>query len=138
MKHWAVLVAGILFLSACASGGDKAGRPANPLEGSEWQLTGIDGEPLAEGVNASLQFASATSVNGNSGCNSFVGAVSVGERRIVFGQLASTRMACRDDAMTLEQRVLDILAEAAAYRIDQGNLLLLGGSGRRLATFTPL
>lgn len=106
-----------------------ASKPENPLVGSDWMLVALDGSPVAADSKASLTFASQTSVNGNGGCNNFVGGVTLAGDSLAFGNLASTRMACMGEAMTLETRYFEALSQVTSYQQEGDRLLLMGASG---------
>jgi heat shock protein HslJ len=132
-----ISLAGLLMLAACTS--QSGGQPAaNPLEGSEWRLVNLSGEAVAEDQRATLAFSSNTSVSGSGGCNNFVGGVAVGEERITFGNLASTRKACIGPAMELEEGYLAVLSRAARYDVEEGALVLYAADGTLLARYRPI
>ncbi len=76
-----------------------------------------------------------TMVSGNSGCNRFNGTVTIDGNNITFGALATTRMACDAERMTLETTMLDIFANAATFTTDGKTLELQNADGLPIATF---
>jgi heat shock protein HslJ len=108
------------------------------LEGREWVLTELFGEPvsLGEGQRApTLAFDGARGrVTGSDGCNRLMGSYRLFERdRIEFSQLASTMMACPD--MTLPDRFRDVLDKVGDYAITNGELSLFKGRTAIMARF---
>lgn len=108
------------------------------LEGREWVLTELLGEPVAvaEGQPApSLYFdGSRGRVSGSDGCNRLMGSYRLFERdRVELGQLAGTLMACPD--MTLPDRFREVLNKVGDYAITDGELSLFKGRMAILARF---
>ena len=75
-------------------------------------------------------------VSGFAGVNRLAGRLA-GEGELLFGPLATTRMAGPPPAMELETRYLAALQQATGWRIEDGRLLLQVG-GETLATFEPM
>ena len=103
----------------------RAAEPGPSLAGSEW------GFPDAGDVF--IQFAE-TTVAGFSGCNRFRGPYTFANGTLTLGPLAITRMACPEDRMETERRVLRILDETAAASRTNTVLILKDGTGADLAT----
>jgi putative lipoprotein len=107
---------------------------AYALRRTRWQLSGYTsgGEshtPL-EGAPITLEFSSPTDVGGSGGCNSFGGTYTVDEDAIDFSELASTMMACEDDAlMDQEAWFFETLATVERYNIAAGDLILHTADG---------
>ena len=64
-------------------------------------------------------------VTGTTGCNRLNGPVKADTRRILFGPLITTRMACEGAVGQLESKFLHELAEPLAYQVMDGKLMLL-------------
>ena len=125
----------VMVLSACSSAGGSpaasaaasAGGAAT-LDGTKWNLTTIGGTAIAAGTVPTLEFGTGGMVSGLAGCNQFTGSATIGEGTIEFGPLASTRMACPDEATTqLETQYLAALDEAATWTME-GDSLTIGGA----------
>lgn len=102
---------------------------AYALRRTRWQLSGYTsgGESMAplEGAPITLEFSTQTDVGGSGGCNDFGGTYTVEEEAINFGELASTMMACDDEAlMDQEAWFFETLALVERYEIAQGDLIL--------------
>ena len=103
-----------------------------PLVGTAWFLetvgdgNGAVSSPVAPGT---ITFAEDGTVSGQTGCNTFTGSYTDDGASLAFGPLATTRMACPDDAMAQEAAVLAALEGTAAYTIDGSSLSLLDAAG---------
>lgn len=120
---WSAVVA---TLSACSSSSPEA------LEGS-WQLTHIDGKPAATGAVLQLNLKD-KKVNGNDGCNTFMGMIEKAtDKELVLSDLATSLMLCEN----MEQPDLfhAEIQKVKAYRITQKQLVLLDAQGQELLTF---
>ena len=95
-----------------------------------WVLIELNGKPV---VAASAQreaprleiMLTEGRVVGTTGCNRLNGSVKADTRRIQFEPLATTKMACLDDAGTTENDFLTALREPLTYRVGEGRLTLL-------------
>lgn len=107
-----------------------------PLEGTVWTVTTIlEGDAASGGfaVSPTLTFHDGT-VDVFAGCNNGSATAVVSETAIEFGPLALTRMACADDAMTVEAAVSSVFGGSVDYRIDGTSLELLGANGGLVLT----
>lgn len=95
------------------------------LAGTRWRLTRLDAAtpvPAASAVELRLEGAR---ISGSTGCNAFHAEVLGGERdALELGPLATTRRACPEPAMRLEQRVLEALDRANRFGFFFGRLEL--------------
>jgi len=132
----------VIELRQVASASDPTGTVADStnvsLEKTYWKLNSVgDGSiTIAAGtreIHLTLQ-PDALRVSGFSGCNTFTGTYTLAGNKLVFGNLASTMMAC-PHGMEIEQAVQQALAATASWRIDAQTLELLDPSGTVLAVF---
>lgn len=99
------------------------------LENTSWALVSW-GVPGAEtsviaGSTVTLEFSAAGEVGGNGGCNSYGGTYTVQDDRLVFGEIASTLMACADQSVTeQEMAYLAALQSAGRFAITDDALTL--------------
>lgn len=106
-----------------------------PLENVRWSLARIDGQPLPDGVQASLTFtpgteAQANQVNGSGGCNNFFGSYTVDGSVLSFpGPLGANLMMCDETIMQVEQSFLAGLESAQSYDIALQGLTIWADSG---------
>lgn len=126
----------VVVISACSSaGGSPAASVAQSagggatLDGTKWNLTTIGGTAIEASATPTLEFGTGGMVSGLAGCNRFTGSATIGEGTIEFGPLASTRMACPDEATTqLETEYLAALDQAATWTMEGDSLTLGGGT----------
>ena len=103
--------------------------PAAPLEGTEWRLAEIGGQPQpAESATIRTPgftlTASGRKVHGSAGCNRMTGTYELDGANLKFGPLATTRMAC--PGMATETAFLKALGATTRYEIAGTRLTLLG------------
>lgn len=126
------LMAG-LVLSSC--GVAPAAAP-NPLPGTSWVLTNLNGAPVGIGTPITLNLEEAK-LSGTDGCNNYGGSYTVnGAMFAVDKNLISTMMACPDTIMQRAGAYIAALTQAVAFKIDGQQLSLTDASGKALATFT--
>jgi len=95
------------------------------LTGTEWLLTDLQGTTVILTSKASFSVLENGRATGNGSCNRFVGSVEINGSKIKFGPVASTRMACGDDALnTQETQFLKFLSAANRFEMQDPFLLL--------------
>ncbi|ROU03373.1 META domain-containing protein [Histidinibacterium lentulum] len=107
-----------------------------------WQIDQIDGAPTIPSFEGRLPHLTLTEdgrIAGSSGCNRFMGQITVeADARVEIGPLASTMMACSDPLMAQEQALFAALESAqAAGLVSEGVLQMLSG-GRVVLRGTPI
>ena len=140
MVRLLALAPAVLLLAACASRAEE-GAPVEALTG-RWVLLELPGAPDLLPEQASwrphMEIAADGSVTGNTGVNSFSGALdpeALLQGRFALGPVVATEMAGRPEAMRLEQRFLQELQRARRYGVDGDRLELLA-DGDVLLRFT--
>jgi heat shock protein HslJ len=121
-----------LLLCSCASSNKTTANPPKSsggtqisLAGTEWVLTDLAGTPALPGGKATLAFPEAGRVAGNGSCNRFTGSMTITGDQLKMGPLASTRMACMDDAVSQqEDKYLKALGGASRYSYQDPYLLI--------------
>ena len=117
---------------------DTAGTARMPSNGDslagDWELVSIPGETFKvtkDAKPATLHFDPAEKhASGNASCNRFMGPYSASGDSLSFGALATTMMACVDDALTRrETAFLAALNATKRYRIEGKKLELIGAKG---------
>jgi len=96
------------------------------LEGVEWVLAMFDrAEPAPAEPEITLVFSDGK-IGGRSGCNRYFSGVVPGELPgdLAVGQIGSTKMACPDEAMWLEDRYLAALGGATKFGFVTGRLVV--------------
>jgi heat shock protein HslJ len=96
----------------------------------QWNLTGIDGQPLALGISSELKISSANKATGNLACNYFFGSPRVYENKFKIEKLASTRSMCRGKAGEVETIVAAVLSNWSEVQLADDGLTLIGKSHR--------
>lgn len=106
----------------------------NMLGGTEWMLTSIDQQPLAEGSKAPTLRLEYGKISGFAGCNRYNAPISeTAPGQIEIGAASTTKMACDPAQSQLEQQYLDRLAKAKSFTFQAGQLAVTsegeGGAG---------
>lgn len=103
--------------------------PPSHLDGTSWRIIIIEGAPPVPGRDAAeLRFAG-NRISGTVGCNQLSGIFTSDGVRLTVSQLTSTRMACEPALMAQESRLIALLGQSLAMRVDaRGRLILTGGS----------
>lgn len=134
----------LIFLVSCSShkpmndsAASSSSSPAS-LVGTEWLLTDLAGTPVVSNSKASLSFLEAGRAAGNASCNRFTGGVTISGNSIGFGQMASTRMACVDNAISVqEDRYLKLLGAAKRFELKDNSLLIFVAGSNKPLRFAP-
>ena len=98
------------------------------LTGVTWHATGINNGTggvvsVAIGTDPTAIFDEAGTVSGNAGCNEYNGPAVVDGESIAIGPLVSTRMACADEAASMQEAQYVAALEAATTFIVHGSTL---------------
>jgi heat shock protein HslJ len=107
----------------------EASAPAAALEGTEWRLVDIGGQPSPAGADSTRHpgftlLAEGRKVQGSAGCNRMTGTYQLDGQKLKFGPLATTRMACPD--MQTETAFLKALEATTRYEVSGSSLTLFG------------
>lgn len=108
------------------------------LEGTYWRLTHLGGQPVPIAPQQRephlILDPQSRRVSGSGGCNRLFGGYELEGERLVFGQLATTRMACLD-GMETEAAFLSALGTVRTWRIAGPHLDLFDDRGGLVARF---
>lgn len=102
------------------------------LDGTTWTLVAYgspDSPQPALGAAPVTMTFSPEGVSGSAGCNSFSGSFQYDNNALTFGELITTRMACAEDIMAQETAVLNALAAATSFTVENNQLHILYGEG---------
>lgn len=122
----------VLLLSACSA----FATPADPLQGTSWELVSYAGQAVVPGTKVTLKFED-EQASGNAGCNSYGGNYQVNGDQVRFEQMISTMMACADQSvMDQESTYLQFLGNAQRFELADGWLQLFRSDGEALV-FVP-
>jgi len=142
-KFIAGIVLSALVVSACSSSHNPSGNPSKPnsapltLPGTEWVLQDLAGTPALANVKATLAFPETGRAAGNASCNRFMGSVEISGDMIKFGALASTRMACADNAVSSQEtEYLKALGAAKRFEWKEPTLLIYAQGYEKPLRFT--
>lgn len=107
------------------------------LAGTSWRF--VDPAPAGgAAATPSLRFMVDGSVGGSDGCNAFRSSWTVEGEALSIAPLAATRMACPEGGGIVALRVVEAIAAAAGYRLEEeGSLVLLGSAGESVARLRP-
>lgn len=115
------------LLSACAS-------PAATLDGTDWQLTLLNGEKLPIGIIITLNFNDGQA-GGNASCNSYGAGYRQDGNKLTFEEAFSSMMYC-DGVMDYESDYLFALGAVRSFLLEADNLSLLDASGQAILVFS--
>jgi heat shock protein HslJ len=105
------------------------------LVGAKWWLTELGGKPAVG--NAFVNFAADGAVNGNAGCNNFMGSAAQGEGSIKFKPLGSTMMMCTEDGLSEQEGALhQVLVDETSYTIAGDVLTITNTASGTKAVFS--
>jgi heat shock protein HslJ len=128
----AMAVGGCVATVPPAGGGGGAGdaRPES-LAGRTFlsgQITeGGEPRPLVEGTRIEIGFSDDGRLRATAGCNTLSGPVEVQARRIVVGELSSTRIGCPPERHEQDRWLAEVLTADPAYELRGTRLLLESG-----------
>jgi heat shock protein HslJ len=111
----------LALLAACTT----AGAAGQDSPAGKWRFVAIDGErPVSSKAELTIGEGH---VGANVGCNGLGGDLKIKGRQLVVGGVVSTMMYC-DGLMDQERAVSELLSANPDYRIEDGRLVLRGGS----------
>ncbi len=123
----------LIMLTACSA----VPASIDSLDGTSWELYAISKHFPIEGSTITIAFEDGH-VSGSAGCNSYSGEYQVDGKRIEFGMLASTLMACVDPAMMEQETMfLQFLGNAQRFELVDGQLQIFWSDHEAL-TFVPV
>jgi heat shock protein HslJ len=110
--------------------------PDRPLTGTRWIVDTIvdrdTASSIPQGATAHLLIDVAGAFTGNTGCNQMGGSAVIAAPTIRFAGVFTTKMACEEGRMRLEQAVLEVLRDEVSYEIEADVLRLRHASGKGL------
>jgi heat shock protein HslJ len=133
MRPRVLLVVLTLSLGACATPpmADDGTLPRHPLIGTSWLAQTIDGTAVDPAGQSTLTFQRDDQVIGSGGCNRYFGRLGLSGSTLSISGVGNTRMMCSPaPLMEQEQRFLEALQAAAAWRREGDTLVLVDLSGR--------
>lgn len=123
-KTLKIILGSVLIAMSC---GMMAFGRTPELSGTKWQLANIGGKPVS--TKAYVEFnEQLTRVTGNAGCNRMFGSVDTRGRQISFGAIATTKMACGENANRIESQILNAISRVTRLRQYGSRLELSNGN----------
>lgn len=118
-----------------------AGAAAVPLVDTQWRLTQLGGQVVANSAGASAVTlrleAQNPRITGFGGCNRMFGGYLLNGGQLRFEQVGATKMACVEAGrMKLEDDYFQMLTQVSGWKIADSTLTLLDADGAPLATFS--
>jgi heat shock protein HslJ len=98
------------FLTALLAGCTSVATTNASLEGTEWQVTAIDGQATPRTETYRVQFENGRA-GGRFGCNHFGGQFTASGSTLTVSNSASTLMGCPEPAATFEREGLAVLQQ---------------------------
>jgi heat shock protein HslJ len=118
-----------LILGGCASS-------PNTLTDTTWSLANLHSQSAGSHPQVTIEFEDST-INGTDGCNRYSASYTVKDGKFsVNKNIAATKMACPEPIMQQAAAYITALTQAATYKIDGQQLMLLDANGAVLAIFT--
>lgn len=133
-----VAAAVMLILAACVpvTRQDAPAPTGDPLAGTKWVLSELNGQPAVADTTVTLQFGTDGRASGTDGCNRYNTSYSVDGSTIQFApNAAMTMMACPAPIMEQATAYAAALAGAATYVVDGSSLALADTAGATTAVF---
>jgi len=110
--------------------------PDRPLMGTRWVVDSVierdTASSIPQGAVAHLLLNADGTFTGDTGCNQMGGSAVIAAPTIRFAGVFTTKMACEEGRMRLEQAVLGVLQDTVNYEIEADVLRLRHASGKGL------
>jgi heat shock protein HslJ len=139
MKKVLFSIAVMLVLVALAgcTASQSAGSPSGgTLTGQVWALTALAGKAPIKDTGITIQFNTAGTVSGSSGCNQYSGTYTAsGSSLTINTPLATTMMMCAQPVMIQESAYQTALATVKAYSVSGDKLTLYGPNNTEIASY---
>ncbi len=114
------------------------GDPASLLQGREWTVARLAGQPVLPVPRITLTFATDGSVSGLGSCNRFNAGYTMTGEGLSISKGMSSMMACEEPVMKQEQLFLELLERVSRFSIAADGALILHSDGdRTIITATP-
>ncbi|MCH8490964.1 MAG: META domain-containing protein [Oceanicaulis sp.] len=112
------------------------GDPETLFANANWTLALLGEEALTSDRELSIRVEDGR-VSGSGGCNRFMGGYSLTGESLTLSELATTQMACSDEVMAQEGRILDRLADVSMFDLTDadGALVLRTGLGETITAY---
>ena len=129
------LIAGMVFLAACATAGSQQGSQAD-LTGKVWVLTDLGGKPPVQDTAITIEFTADGKFAGSAGCNRYNGSYTTsGNSMTISPNIATTMMACEQPVMDQEFTYTKALGTVKGFSVKADQLTLSDAAGKAIATY---
>lgn len=118
----------VLAIALAAPVQAASGAPSGGRIAGDWTTT-------TDGVAQTVTFTRDGKINGDAGCNRFMGGYTVDGTTIAIGPLASTQMYC-EGVMDAERALLKALEKSTSYTVKGERLTLFGPKGKTTVRLT--
>jgi heat shock protein HslJ len=137
MKHTTFVFSALVIMGAVIFAAGCISPESESLQGN-WVLTGMGSDNASIIGDITLEITD-TNISGNSGVNYYFGKITVGsEGKLNISGIGSTEMAGPADLMEQEQKYYAALANASAYKIIDGSLIISDNAGNTILTFKEI
>ena len=111
--------------------------PDNPLAGTRWRATVLNGDTVLAGTTLTAAFDAKGRVNGSSGCNTYSATYTLNGAQLAITPPTGTSALCADPQGIMEQEsaFLTALQSASSFNLEGGQLYLLSASNQALIEF---
>lgn len=114
------------------------GDPASLLQGQEWTVVSLAGEPVLPEPRITMAFAETGGLSGLGSCNRFNAEYKITGEGLSIGKGMSSMMACEDPVMKQEQLFLELLERVSRFSIAaDSNLTLHTDQDRTISARRP-
>jgi heat shock protein HslJ len=103
------------------------------IRGTTWTVVSLRDAGDFDSSRTSFALSGEGKLTTTIGCNRMMATAKVEGTAISMGPVAATRMACPEPLMKLEQAWAAALEAARSYKVEDGTLRLLDGTGAELA-----
>ena len=101
------------------------GDPARLLQGQEWTVVSLSGEPVLGEPRITMEFAEKGGLSGLGSCNRFNAEYKITGEGLSIGKGMSSMMACEEPVMKQEQLFLELLERVSRFSIAADGTLTL-------------
>lgn len=114
------------------------GDPAALLQGREWVVEVLDGQPTLEKPRITLTFDALGRISGLASCNQYGADYTITGEGLSIGKGMTTMMACDEPIMEQEQFFLELLQRVSGFSIGaEGALMLHTADNRTIKALRP-
>lgn len=119
----------------------KAAQQEEPVAATiydtDWAVEFIDGVEALPERRATFRIEQSGRIGGKGPCNSYFASAKIDGSALSIGQAGATQMACAPELMAAEQALFTAFDKAAAYRLEEGRLVIADKDGRDILRFAP-